>query len=111
MEKHIDLQTLGDDAVRARRKNSISEAKGQDFDHDRYELARVGKQQVLKVRFVKSNVLQWLIVAATFRIGEHDRSFLRFDVHLGDLASVSSEIDSIRLMLTSTRIFAIGFQK
>jgi choline transport protein len=49
MEKHIDLQAFDDDAIRARRKISISEAKGQDFDRDRYELARVGKQQVLKV--------------------------------------------------------------
>jgi choline transport protein len=49
MEKHIDLQSLDGDAIRARRGNSISEAKGQDFDRDRYELARVGKQQVLKV--------------------------------------------------------------
>jgi hypothetical protein len=32
---------------------------------------------------------QWLIVVATFRVGEHDGSFLRFDVHLGKLASVS----------------------
>jgi len=54
MEKHIDLQAFDDDAIRARRKISISEAKGQDFDRDRYELARVGKQQVLKVRASQS---------------------------------------------------------
>ena len=50
MEKGIDLQTFDDD-LRARNKGSISESKGQDFDRDRYELARVGKQQVLKVHF------------------------------------------------------------
>ncbi|KAJ4362981.1 hypothetical protein N0V83_010098 [Neocucurbitaria cava] len=50
MEKRIDLQTFDDD-LRARNKGSISESKGQDFDKDRYELARVGKQQVLKRRF------------------------------------------------------------
>jgi choline transport protein len=51
MEKNIDLQTFEDDNLRARRRGSISEAKGaQDFDRDRYELARVGKEQVLKVR-------------------------------------------------------------
>jgi choline transport protein len=50
MEKRIDLQTFDDDIVRARGNGSISEAKGkQEFDKDRYELARVGKQQVLKV--------------------------------------------------------------
>jgi choline transport protein len=51
MEKNIDLQSFDDDVLRARRKGSVSEAKGQDFggDRDRYELARVGKQQVLKV--------------------------------------------------------------
>jgi choline transport protein len=50
MEKNIDLQTFDDDHLGARRKGSISEAKGaQDFDRDRYELARVGKEQVLKV--------------------------------------------------------------
>lgn len=50
MEKHIDLQTFGDDTVRARGNGSLSESKSkQDFDQDRYELARVGKQQVLKV--------------------------------------------------------------
>jgi choline transport protein len=54
MEKSIDLQTFDDDIVRARGKGSVAESKGQDFDRDRYELARVGKQQVLKVRRVRS---------------------------------------------------------
>jgi hypothetical protein len=47
MEKTMDLQTL-DDELRHRRL-SASEAKGGEFDRDRYELARAGKQQVLKV--------------------------------------------------------------
>jgi len=55
MEKRIDLQAFDDDVLRARRKGSVSESKGQDFDRDRYELARVGKQQVLKVCDARSN--------------------------------------------------------
>jgi hypothetical protein len=57
MEKRIDLQTFGDDALRARGKDSISESKGQEFDRDRYELARVGKEQVLKVGLTFSDAL------------------------------------------------------
>lgn len=50
MEKGIDLQTMGEDAIRNRaRAGSMSEAKGQEWDQDRYELARVGKKEVLKV--------------------------------------------------------------
>lgn len=50
MEKQIDLQTFDRDVLRNRTgKDSLSEAKGQEFDRDRYELARVGKEQVLKV--------------------------------------------------------------
>jgi choline transport protein len=49
MEKRVDLQTFDDAVLRARGQGSLSESKGQDFDRDRYELARVGKQQVLKV--------------------------------------------------------------
>ena len=49
MEKRINLQTFDDDSLRARGKGSVSDSKGQGFDRDRYELARVGKQQVLKV--------------------------------------------------------------
>jgi hypothetical protein len=54
MEKTIDLHTF-DDELR-QRKTSVSEAKGADFDRDKYELARAGKKQVLKVstRFVWS---------------------------------------------------------
>ncbi|UPX20732.1 uncharacterized protein EKO05_0010955 [Ascochyta rabiei] len=51
MEKHIDLQSFDGDILRNRGKDSISDAKGQEFDRDRYELARVGKEQVLKRRF------------------------------------------------------------
>ncbi|KAJ4987854.1 amino acid permease [Stagonosporopsis vannaccii] len=52
MEKHVELQTLDGDTVRHRRdKDSVSDGKGQEFDRDRYELARVGKEQVLKRRF------------------------------------------------------------
>ena len=50
MEKHIDLQAFDGEVLRNRGKDSISEVKGQEFDRDRYELARVGKEQVLKVR-------------------------------------------------------------
>jgi choline transport protein len=49
MEKGIDLQTMGEDAIRNRARGSMSEAKGQEWDQDRYELARVGKKEVLKV--------------------------------------------------------------
>ena len=49
MEKAIEFQTLDDDGVRQRGTGSLSEAKPASFDRDRYELARVGKQQVLKV--------------------------------------------------------------
>ncbi|KAG9191682.1 hypothetical protein G6011_10416 [Alternaria panax] len=51
MEKHIDLQTFDDEILRQRGRGSISEGKGQQFDRDKYELARVGKKQVLKRRF------------------------------------------------------------
>jgi len=52
MEKRIELQTFDDDALRARGNASILESKGkQEFDRDRYELAKAGKQQVLKVGF------------------------------------------------------------
>jgi choline transport protein len=50
MEKGIDLRALNNDVHRARDRGSILDSKGQEFDHDKYELARVGKKQVLKVR-------------------------------------------------------------
>jgi hypothetical protein len=50
MEKNMDLQHFDDDGLRARGKGSISDQKkAGDFDQDRYDLARVGKEQVLKV--------------------------------------------------------------
>lgn len=49
MEKALEFQTLDDDGVRQRGGGSLSEAKPVSFDRDRYELARVGKEQVLKV--------------------------------------------------------------
>jgi choline transport protein len=49
MEKNMDMQNF-DDGLRARGKNSISDQKRTpEFDQDRYDLARVGKEQVLKV--------------------------------------------------------------
>jgi choline transport protein len=49
MEKHIDLQTFDHEILRQRGRGSISEGRGPKFDRDKYELARVGKEQVLKV--------------------------------------------------------------
>lgn len=50
MEKHVELAAFDNDGLRNRRdKDSISEVKGADFDRDRYDLAKVGKEQVLKV--------------------------------------------------------------
>ncbi|OSS47615.1 hypothetical protein B5807_07485 [Epicoccum nigrum] len=53
MEKQHELQDLDRRVVlRNRRdKDSLSGVKGQEFDRDRYELAKVGKEQVLKRRF------------------------------------------------------------
>ncbi|KAK7187759.1 hypothetical protein DPSP01_010807 [Paraphaeosphaeria sporulosa] len=51
MEKVLEFQTLDDDGVRHRGGGSLSEVKPASFDRDRYELARVGKEQVLKRRF------------------------------------------------------------
>jgi choline transport protein len=49
MEKGIGLRAMNEDGLRVRDQGSISDSKGQDFDQDRYDLARVGKKQVLKV--------------------------------------------------------------
>jgi choline transport protein len=50
MEKNMAMQNIDDDGLRARGKNSISDQKRTpEFDQDRYDLARVGKEQVLKV--------------------------------------------------------------
>jgi len=90
MEKHIDLQTFEDDNLRARRQGSISGAKGaREFDRDRYELARVGKDQVLKVCDGSMDRVAWLTFAAPLRLGKHDWPVLWVDVHLGESARVS----------------------
>jgi hypothetical protein len=50
MEKAVELQTLDEEVLHFRGQRSVSESKmAGDFDRDRYELARAGKQQVLKV--------------------------------------------------------------
>ncbi|KAF2111168.1 amino acid permease-like protein [Lophiotrema nucula] len=52
MEKTVELQTLDDELTHRRMDTSISDSKpGKDFDRDQYDLARVGKNQVLKRRF------------------------------------------------------------
>ena len=53
MDKPIELQTL-DDELHLRARTSVMGSKvASDFDRDRYDLARAGKQQVLKVRLVQ----------------------------------------------------------
>ncbi|EOA90567.1 uncharacterized protein SETTUDRAFT_29418 [Exserohilum turcica Et28A] len=60
MEKRIGLQNLDNDILRARdRRLVVAETKGHDFDRDRYELARVGKEQVLK----RTNMSMWFRVS------------------------------------------------
>lgn len=56
MEKRIDLQSFDDDVLRTRAKGSVSEGKNQDWDTDRYDLARVGKKQQMKVSMASSVV-------------------------------------------------------
>lgn len=92
MEKRINLRTFDDDSLRARGKGSVSDAKGQKFDRDRYELARVGKEQVLKVCSTSKDVSSSLIILAPLRTGIHDWSFLWADVHLGNSARVSVRV-------------------
>jgi len=89
MEKHIELQRFNHEPLRPRGRGSISEGKGQRFDNDRYELAKVGKKQVLKVCSILTMCLPGLIMVASLRTGVYDRSLLRIDVHLGDFACVS----------------------
>lgn len=48
MEKTVELQALEDEVLH-RRGRTASDPKAASFDRDRYELARAGKQQVLKV--------------------------------------------------------------
>ncbi|KAF2014378.1 amino acid transporter [Aaosphaeria arxii CBS 175.79] len=52
MEKAVELRTLDDEVLHNRGRGSVlAEKVAGDFDRDRYELARAGKQQVLKRRF------------------------------------------------------------
>lgn len=89
MEKHIELQRFNHELLRPRGRGSNSEGKGQQFDHDRYELAKVGKKQVLKVCSVLTTCLSRLIMVAPLRTGVDDRSLLWVDVYLGDFTCVS----------------------
>jgi len=89
MEKRIDLQNFDDVILRSRGRGMLSESKGQEFDRDRYELARVGKEQVLKVSRRPEIRDANLTVIATFWIGVDDGSLLWIDVYLGNLACVS----------------------
>ena len=51
MEKTIELQTIDDELIHRRANTSTSDSKhGREFDRDQYDLARAGKEQVLKVR-------------------------------------------------------------
>lgn len=103
MEKSIDLQTFDDDVPRNRGKGSIAESKGkEEFDNDRYELARVGKQQVLKVCALARDFMPRLISSAPLRTGKHDWSFMWVDVHMGDSARVS--------LIAEIEIFAKTFE-
>jgi hypothetical protein len=53
-----------------------------------------------------------LTIAAPLRLGEHDRPFMRVDVHMGKLARVSAlETITYFRRLTLRSIFSIGFQK
>jgi hypothetical protein len=90
MEKGIDLQPFGDEALRARSKGSLSESKGQEIDQDRIDLAKVGKQQVLKVCDSLPGPTCSLTVVAAVWIGEHDRAVVWSNVHLGKSACVST---------------------
>jgi hypothetical protein len=89
MDKHIDLQTFNHELLRPRGRVSISKGKGQQFDRDRYELARVGKEQVLKVCSISETHPVVLIMLAPLWTGVDDRPLLWVDVYLGDFACVS----------------------
>lgn len=90
MEKSIDLQTF-DDEFRQRVKSSASDAKAMNgFDRDKYELARAGKEQVLKASEQTPTLreAEMLTTTATLRLGFHDRIILWSYVHLGKHISV-----------------------
>jgi hypothetical protein len=90
MEKTVELHALDDEVLDHRRKSSVPSKPASDFDRDRYELARAGKQQVLKVSLSNTCRLSRRLItnAASIRSSEHDRIIMRIDVHLGDIASV-----------------------
>jgi hypothetical protein len=88
MEKVLEFQTLDDDGVHHRGGGSLSEAKPVSFDRDSYELARVGKEQVLKVSALLHHKRHGLTIPASLWVGEHDRIVLRAYVHLGEHISV-----------------------
>ena len=50
MEKAVELRTLDEELYHSARHLASGSKMIDDFDHDRYELARAGKKQVLKVR-------------------------------------------------------------
>jgi choline transport protein len=56
MDKTVELRTLDDEVLHHRGKGSIAESKPPtDFDRDRYDLARVGKKQVLKASVLEKS--------------------------------------------------------
>lgn len=113
MEKAIELgvfnRTYGH-----RVKNSVSEPiKPSDFDRDKYELARVGKEQVLKVSYSRPTVFESADIAASFWLGVHDRPVVRTHVHMGKHSSVRvlRSPPVFWHILTIRSVFAIGFNK
>ena len=48
MDKAVELRTLEDEIVRERKPPDMK--FGNEFDRDKYELAKTGKKQVLKAR-------------------------------------------------------------
>lgn len=94
MEKTIELQTLDEEVLHHRRRGSVTQSKAaSDFDRDRYELARVGKQQVLKVcDILKHGLAIADVETAPVRTGVYDWAFLWSDVHLGKLDSVRTPL-------------------
>jgi choline transport protein len=47
MDKAVELHTLEDEVIRERKPHDMK--LGTEFDKDKYELAKTGKKQVLKV--------------------------------------------------------------
>jgi choline transport protein len=63
MEKTVELRALEDEVIH-RRGRTVSDPKAASFDRDRYELARAGKQQVLKVSGTLPRILRLSVNAA-----------------------------------------------